>query len=90
MRVQFPELGKQSGPEIVVRAKIFRKNTSDWLGIILGARAIDCVERGGLGFKPSAGAHVFERLGIAVARTEPIGAGDAYKDLAFRMDCWKV
>ena len=70
LRVQLPEVGKRAGPEIVVRAKIFKKGTSDWLGLILGARALDCVERGGLGFRPTAGAHLFERLGIAVDRTE--------------------
>ena len=88
MRVKLLELGKDKGPEILVRGKIFAKGTSDWLGLILGARALDCVERGGLGFRPSSGAHHFDRLGIAVPRTEKIGYGDQYKDLAFRMDVW--
>ena len=72
----------------MVRGKSFANGTSDRLGLILGARALDCVDRGGLGFRPSAGAHHFDRLGIAVPRTEKMGYGHQYKDLAFRMDVW--
>ena len=88
MRTQLLELGKDKGPEILVRGRIFANGTSDWLGLILCAGALDCVERGGLGFRPSAGAHHFDRLGIAVPRPQKIGYGDQYKDLAFRMDVW--
>ena len=59
------------------------------MGVIFGARALDCMERGGLGFRPTPGAHVFDRLGIAVARTETIGPEDDYKDFAYRMDVWR-
>ena len=37
MRTQLVELGKEKGPELVVRGKIFAKGTSDWLGLIRGA-----------------------------------------------------
>ncbi len=49
---------------------------------------MDCVERGGLGFRPAAGAPVFERLGVSAQRTETITLNDAYKDLAYSMDVW--
>ena len=88
VRTELLELGKDTAPEILVRGKIFKKGTSDWLGCILGARALDCVERGGLGFRPTAGAHHFERLGIAMGRSEAIGFGDQYRDIAYRMDVW--
>ena len=84
-RVQMLELGKMTGPDILVRCKIFAKGNSDWLGIILGARALDCVERGGLGFYPTAGAHVFDRLGLASARAENFGFQDQYRDGAYNM-----
>ena len=85
LRIMMPELGRESGPELLVRAKIFKHGTSDWTGIILGARALDCMARGGLGFRPTAGCHYFERLGIGVARAEVVGREDAYKDIAYRM-----
>ena len=64
LRVQMTELGKKTGPEILVRAKIFEKNGTDWHGLILGGQALDCVERGGLGHRPGSHAHVLEGLGI--------------------------
>ena len=88
VRTELLQLGKEKGPQILVRGKIFKKGTSDWLGLILGARALDCVDRGGLGFRPVAGAHYLERLGLAMPRTEQIGFGEQYRDLAYRMDVW--
>ena len=56
LRVPMTELGKAQGPEVLYRCKIFKAGTSDWMGNIIGARALDCPERGGLGFYPTAGA----------------------------------
>ena len=67
------ELGKDDGPEILVRFKICEKGSTDWVGWILGARAIDCAENGGLGFVPLAHAHSFSTLGILMKRTERPG-----------------
>ena len=58
--------------------------------MILGARALDTTDRGGLSFKPTAGSHVFEKLGIGLMRTEEIGLGDAYKDIAYLVDVWRA
>jgi hypothetical protein len=49
---------------------MFEKGKSEWRGIILGAKALDCQERGGLGFKPGQNFHVFESLGIMMDRME--------------------
>ena len=39
----------------------------------MGARAIDCPEKGGLGFLPLADAHSWQALGILTERTEKVG-----------------
>ncbi|CAE7035530.1 pol, partial [Symbiodinium sp. CCMP2592] len=39
------------GPEIFVRCKIAARGSSDWHGLILGGRALDCASRMGLGFR---------------------------------------
>ena len=43
---------------------------TDWVGWILGARALDCQARGGLGFLPLEHGHSFSTLGIMTERTE--------------------
>jgi len=60
----------KEGPTILVRAKICAAGTSDWHGIILGGRALDCAERKGLGFKPEVHGHVLQTLGISMPRVE--------------------
>jgi hypothetical protein len=50
--INMTPLGKAEGPEILCRFKICKKGSTDWVGWILGARALDCPERGGLGFVP--------------------------------------
>ena len=52
VQVKMVELGKDEGPVIDVRFKICEKGSTDWVGWILGARAIDCSENGGLGLFP--------------------------------------
>ena len=85
-RVKMIELGKNTGPTLYVRCKIFKAGRSDWVGIILGARALDCQERCGLGYRPTAGGHAFESLGIVMERTEALphpGLSDYRKDGAY-------
>ena len=60
----------RDGPEIFVRCKIAAKGTSDWHGLILGGRALDCQAKLGLGFRPGPDAHIFDSLGIKVPRCE--------------------
>ena len=62
--VNMIELGKSDGPEIKVRFKICAAGSTDWVGWILGARAIDCPARGGLGFLPLENAHSWTALGV--------------------------
>ena len=58
--------------EILVRAKISAKGRSDWHGLILGGRSLDCQSRGGLGFRPGPTAHMLDTLGIGLPRLEHI------------------
>ncbi|CAK8988949.1 unnamed protein product [Durusdinium trenchii] len=70
MRVQMPDVNGQKVEEILVRAKVIGKGLSTWQGLILGGRALDAVERGGLGFRPAASCHVFDGLGVKLPRKE--------------------
>lgn len=72
LRVQMTELGKHTGPEVLLRCKVFKAGVSDWHGIIMGAAALDCTEQGGLGHRVTSGAHVFEGLGIRMARVDHV------------------
>ena len=58
--------------EILVRAKISAKGRSDWHGLILGGRSLDCQSRGGLGFRPGPTTHMLDTLGIGMPRVEHI------------------
>ena len=60
----------RDGPEIFVRCKVAARGTSDWHGLILGGRALDCQAKMGLGFRPGPDAHVLDTLGIKVPRCE--------------------
>ena len=64
------EVGKPKGPEVLIRFKICKARCTDWVGWILGARALDCQARGGLGFLPLEHGHSFSTLGIMTERTE--------------------
>ena len=57
MRLTMPEKGTNKGPNILVRFKITGKGTTDWVGMILGARAIDHVSLGGLGHQSCPNGH---------------------------------
>ena len=85
MRVEMPELGKETGPVIWVRAKIFAAGQSDWHGLILGGRALDSPKLGGLGFRPTPTGHAFESLGIMMDRLEDLLQGGYPSDDAYRM-----
>ena len=86
LRVTLPEMNKDTGKEVFARCNIFEKGFSDWLGIIIGARALDCVERGGLGFRTTANAHVFDKFGLNMQRMETIQVGAQRPDEAYRME----
>ena len=84
LRVQTTEINKATGPMVLVRCKIFEAGASDWHGLIIGARALDCVEMGGLGFHPTVGGHAFTALGILMQRAEVRG-GSQPQDEAYYM-----
>ena len=70
VNIQMTEMGKNTGPEILVRFKVCKAGCTDWVGWILGARALDCQARGGLGFLPLEHGHSFSALGIITERSE--------------------
>ncbi|CAJ1448521.1 unnamed protein product [Effrenium voratum] len=69
-----PEASKD-GPELYIRCKIAAKGCSDWHGIILGGRALDCEARGGLGFRPGPGFHFLDTVGVKMPRCEDHSKG---------------
>ena len=71
--VNLIEIGKQDGPEVLIRFKICKAGSTDWVGWIMGARCIDAPARGGLGFIPLEHSHSFTALGIQTERTERQG-----------------
>ena len=85
LRVQMTELGKDTGPIIWVRCKIFKAGQSDWHGLILGGRALDSPMTGGLGHRPTPKGHAFEALGIIMERGEDIKANRYSSEEAYRM-----
>ena len=60
----------RAGPEIFVRCKIAARGSSDWHGLILGGRALDCASRMGLGFRPGPEHHILDTLSIRIPRCE--------------------
>jgi hypothetical protein len=71
--VHLIELGKNDGPEVLVRFKVCGAGSTDWVGWILGGRCIDCPANGGLGFIPLEHSHSFTALGIQTERSERPG-----------------
>ena len=63
-------IGKQDGPEVLVRFKICKSASTDWVGWIMGGRCIDCPTDGGLGFVPLEHSHSFAALGVQTERSE--------------------
>eukprot|EP00435_Cladocopium_sp_Y103_P042487 s1035_g11.t1 len=80
LRVAFLDVGGKKDREILVRAKVIAKGCSTWHGLILGGRALDAVERGGLGYRPGANAHIFDALGVRLPRKEET---EEYADHAY-------
>ena len=80
LRVTFPDVSGRKDRQVLVRAKVIANGGSTWHGLILGGRALDAVERGGLGFRPGANAHIFDGLGLKLPRKEET---EEYKDHAY-------
>ena len=65
LRVKFLEVGRDQGQTVNIRFKITPKGSTGWVKWIIGARALDCDERGGLGFAPQADSYFWSKLGIS-------------------------
>ena len=72
------------GHELFVRCKIASKGTSDFHGLILGGRALDCEARRGLGFRPGPMTHVLDSLGVHLPRCENFSAERKDRAYPFR------
>ena len=48
------------------------RQTSDWHGLILGGRDLDCAGRMGLGFRPGPETHVLDTLAVQIPRCEDL------------------
>ena len=70
LRVALVDMSGQKSKSILVRVKICAVGTVGFNGLILGGRALDCVERGGLGHVTSRKAHVLSSIGIYLPRKE--------------------
>lgn len=68
LRVMMLQKGTDKGPEIKVRFKILATGHTDWLGMIMGARAIDDISNGGLGHSACPHAHWMAYLQIMMDR----------------------
>ena len=62
-----------------------RKRPNGLGGWILGGRAIDCPENGGMGFVPQAQGHFWSGLGISTRRTEC--PGEPRPDHCYAIKC---
>jgi len=70
LRVRLKDISGKKHHDILVRAKICGQGLSDFGGLILGGRALDCAERGGLGHRTTDKAHVLDGVGIMLPRLE--------------------
>ena len=71
INLDFYDLVSEKYYQAPVRFKITASGATDWVQIIMGAAAIDCVELGGLGHRPGARRHHLDGLGIQVIRHDP-------------------
>ena len=69
IRLELPEKGKESGPRVLIRLKVFRRGCCKWHGIFMGAPALECSPYG-LGYRTVPDAHVLDALGIRMRRSE--------------------
>ncbi|CAE7299989.1 unnamed protein product, partial [Symbiodinium necroappetens] len=80
LRVKLEDISGSKSKEILARAKVLAAGTSSWHGLILGGRALDHPDRGGLGYRASPMAHVLEGVGILLPRREEI---EPFEDKAY-------
>jgi hypothetical protein len=70
VRVVFKDIFSKKTKEQLIRFKIMPKGTSSFLGFIIGGKALDCVENGGLGHSPQPRSHFLAAVGIHLERLE--------------------
>ena len=71
IRVSLTRMGNEANsPTVDVRFKICAAGSTSWVGWILGGRALDAAERGGLGLQIRSDAYYFAGPNVLVARAE--------------------
>ena len=70
VRVVFKDIFSAKSKERLIRFKIMPKGTSSFLGFIIGGKALDCVENGGLAHSPQPRSHFLAGIGIHLDRLE--------------------
>ena len=75
LSVKMCKKGKNEGPDIKARFKITARGATDWVGMILGGKAIDHPSRGGLGHCPCGDGHWMAELGVMMDRIDQCMAG---------------
>ncbi len=68
-RLQMTGMNRTTGPNILVRAKIFQKGFCKWHGLFMGAPAL-APAPDGLGLRTVPNGFMFDGLGIMMDRTE--------------------
>ena len=63
------EISETTGPEVRMKFEICKGGRPIWVGWILGARAVDCEVKGGVGLIPMDHGHHFAALGVNCGRT---------------------
>ena len=71
LRVVLGTAKARQGPQVLLRFKIFSKGACDWHGLIIGGRALDVPERGGLGLRVTQDAVRRTRYAPASFRRRP-------------------
>ena len=70
-----------------MRCKMAARGSSDWHGLILGGRALDCASRMGLGFRPGPEHHILDTLSIRIARCEDYTGSGRTGPMPLRRAC---
>ena len=69
LEFRFLFAGKETGPHVRARFKITEADkTDDWCPIILGGRALDCSENGGLGFIAGPASYWLTGISVEIER----------------------
>ena len=79
--------GAGPSPDVNIRFKVCQGGKTDWVGWIIGARALDSPANGGLGFIPMQDVHHFSGPGVNCERSESPGGAKPDACYAITASC---